>query len=226
MQCFSDVNSFVVGLMFNSVFVLVSSCIFMVARQISLSISNDESCHKPLLSFCRHRWLANISNFLWKELQSETTHANYFILSVGLRPCNNSIELNIFKPTKYPRSRRKILIVNMYLFFHFNNCLYKCGFSLRRSAYAWNVRLYYPYRQYNNLFIFRRCVSEHCLPRTLRLFQYPQPISFQETLNCLGTNKLSNFQVRFEKVLTLVWINSDPSKLALQRSHSFTLLLT
>ena len=31
-----------------------------------------------------------------------------------------------------------------------------------------NVRLYYPYRQYTNLLIFR-FVSEHCLRSTLRL---------------------------------------------------------
>ena len=39
-----------------------------------------------------------------------------------------------------------------------------------RSANVRNVRLYYPYRQYTDLFIFR-FVSEHCLRSTLRLFQ-------------------------------------------------------
>ena len=42
---------------------------------------------------------------------------------------------------------------------------------LWRRANARNVRLYYPYRQYTNLFIFR-FVSEHCLRSTLRLFHY------------------------------------------------------
>ena len=35
-----------------------------------------------------------------------------------------------------------------------------------------NVRLYYPYRQYTNLFLFL-FVSEHCFRCTLRLFHYP-----------------------------------------------------
>ena len=118
-----------------------------------------------------------MSIFLWEVgLQTEMTYANYFILSVGwnvIRPCNNSIELNIFKPTKYPRSRLQILIVNMYLVRHFNNCLYKWGFSLRRSAYAWNVSFYYPYRQYTNTFLHLftfRFVSKHCLRKCSHWF--------------------------------------------------------
>ena len=38
--------------------------------------------------------------------------------------------------------------------------------SLWQRAYARNVRLYYPYRRYTNLIIFR-FVSEHCLCSTL-----------------------------------------------------------
>ena len=41
--------------------------------------------------------------------------------------------------------------------------------SLWRRANTRNVRLYYPYRQYTNLFIVW-FVSEHCLRSTLRLF--------------------------------------------------------
>ena len=38
--------------------------------------------------------------------------------------------------------------------------------SLWRRVYAWNVRLYFLYRQYTNLFILR-FVFQHCLRRTL-----------------------------------------------------------
>ena len=38
------------------------------------------------------------------------------------------------------------------------------------TAFAQNVRLYFLYRQYTNLFIFR-FISQLCLRRTLRLFQ-------------------------------------------------------
>ena len=37
------------------------------------------------------------------------------------------------------------------------------------QSYARNVRLYYPYRQYTNLFLFW-FLTEHCLRSTLRLF--------------------------------------------------------
>ena len=42
-------------------------------------------------------------------------------------------------------------------------------FSLWRRGNARNVRLYYPYRQYTDLFIFR-FVFQHCLRSTLRLY--------------------------------------------------------
>ena len=42
---------------------------------------------------------------------------------------------------------------------------------LWRTAYARNVRLYSPYRQYTNLFLFQ-FVFEHCFRWTLRLFHY------------------------------------------------------
>ena len=42
-------------------------------------------------------------------------------------------------------------------------------FSLTKGQSAWNVRLYFLYRQYTNLFIFW-FVSQHCLRSTLRLY--------------------------------------------------------
>ena len=54
--------------------------------------------------------------------------------------------------------KKAIYIIIFYLF----------SVSLWRRANARNVRLYYPYRQYTNLFIFR-FVSEHCLRSTLHI---------------------------------------------------------
>ena len=42
-----------------------------------------------------------------------------------------------------------------------NQILIQMFFSLWRRAYARNVRLYYPYRQYTNLFIFRLILKKH-----------------------------------------------------------------
>ena len=54
--------------------------------------------------------------------------------------------------------KKAIYIIVFYLF----------SVSLWRRAFARNVRLYYPYRQYTNLFIFR-CVSLLCLRSTLHI---------------------------------------------------------
>ena len=55
-------------------------------------------------------------------------------------------------------------------------------------------RLYYPYRQYTNLFIFR-FVSEHCLRSTLRLFYLPWTVSILGSLSLSKNNNLVLFIV-------------------------------
>ena len=52
--------------------------------------------------------------------------------------------------------------------------------SLRRRADARNVRLYYPYRQYTNLFIFR-FVSLLCLRSTLKQIDNMPTLSMSDS---------------------------------------------
>ena len=70
-----------------------------------------------------------------------------------------------------------ILLCICYCFSHLiyltfcHSVLYLFSVSLRRRADARNVRLYYPYWQYTDLFIFQ-FVSLLCLRSTLRIFQF------------------------------------------------------
>ena len=63
----------------------------------------------------------------------------------------------------------KVSVTWLSVLYKFTQFIYLFSVSLWQRANARNVRLYYPYWQYTDLFIFR-FVSSLCLRSTLRLF--------------------------------------------------------
>ena len=113
-----------------------------------------------------------------------------------------SISLNLVRAFKifYSRQRCHGSIVR-------NQEITTISVSLWLSAYARNVRLYYRYRQYTNLFIFQ-FVFEHCLRRTLCLFHILEVVPLGQYTHILGLI-IRHLTIYTQQALWLVNIHAD-----------------